>query len=396
MGRLRSTLGGSLLFVLAMGVADRPALATPYDDGGTHTIAGADSDVVISNGTTVNVVSGANVMGMNNDPFAGPAISMSGSVSTLNVSGGSIAGGDGSYVGGSAVDAADGHFNFSGGSFLGGSSSGFFAYRIGGQGADIRSFQSLTVSGGTFTGGLGWPAGSGMRIGTSGMQATAYISGGDFSSGDSPYGYSFGDGLGIYNRPASGWSAVISGGTFHGGWGTPLHAGLHLANATVDATAGNAGATLLDSDSFIRISNTFYAGALMMYGSSHATLDGGYVDWPDFHDNSILDMNGGFMTAGGNVQDNAVVNVRGGHFGRLDSPDVFSQHSVLNVYGTGLTYQDNELHGFLQDGTPVDATIWLYDNAVINLFQVPEPSSAALAAIGLISLLALRHRRGKQ
>lgn len=368
MKNLKSAFGGGLLLFLIAAV-NHPAYATSYNDGGTHTISGADSDVGISNGTTVNVVPGAAITGFSNDPFAHTAITVNDSASVLNVSGGSIRGGDGSYIGGSGLDASDGHFDFSGGTFVGGSSSGFFAYRTGGQGAEIRTFQSLSVSGGTFTGGLGWPAGSGMRLGTSGLQSTAYVSGGDFYSGDSPYGYAFGDGLAIYNRPADSWSAVISGGIFHGGWGpgTLGQPGLHLVNATVDATGGQSYATLLQVDSVMNISVGFYAGALKMYDHSIVTLNSGYIDFPDFHDTSVLKLNGGYMTGGGYVSDNPVVNLRGGHFGRLDSPESLSQQAVLNVYGTALTYQNNKLHGILQDGTPVDATIWLYDGAVINL-----------------------------
>jgi hypothetical protein len=382
--------GGLILlpFILLVAV---PARGADYSDGGTHTISGADSNVAISNGTTVNVVPGATITGVDIDPFNGlPAMTVDGT-SVLNVTGGSITGGHGSYQG-SAGLRAGGQIDISGGSFVGGSATTFLENRFAGPAADISGFQSLSISGGNFTGGLGWNAGAGMRIGS--YLSTAFISGGDFYGGDSPDGHLYGDGLAIYNRPAASWSAVISGGNFHGGWGPPplQHPGLHLVNAAVDATGGDAGATLLDG-SIMNVSDGFNAGALIMYGNSILTLNSGYINFPDFHDTSVLNMNGGFMTGGGWFYDNSVVNVRGGHFGRLDSPNLASQQAILNVYGRGLTYQNNELHGILEDGTPLDATIWLYDNAVINLYQVPEPSSFVLAAVGLIGLVVRRRRK---
>ena len=46
------------------------AHATTYNDGGTHTISGPDLDVVILNGTTVNIIAGASVMTFT--PFLDP------------------------------------------------------------------------------------------------------------------------------------------------------------------------------------------------------------------------------------------------------------------------------------------------------------------------------------
>ena len=159
-----SMLVGGLVLA-AVVAANRSAYATLYNDGGVHTIAGADSDVVISSGTTVNVVPGATVAGMSIDPFGHNAIVVNDSASVLNVTGGSITGGNGSYTGGSGLVGSDGHFDISGGSFTGGSSSVGIMNRPGGQGADIGNFQSLVISGGSFTGGVGTEAGAGLRIG---------------------------------------------------------------------------------------------------------------------------------------------------------------------------------------------------------------------------------------
>ena len=98
-GRFRGAASLIGLLILAAG---QPAQATTYSDGGTHTVSGADSNDVVSNGTTVNVVPGATVTGMNMDPGGFNGITVSGSTSALNVSGGSITGGNGSHGGGDA------------------------------------------------------------------------------------------------------------------------------------------------------------------------------------------------------------------------------------------------------------------------------------------------------
>ena len=50
---------GALLVCLLAFAGGRPSHATIYNDGGTHTISGPDSDVSIGSGTTVNIVTGA-------------------------------------------------------------------------------------------------------------------------------------------------------------------------------------------------------------------------------------------------------------------------------------------------------------------------------------------------
>ncbi|MBX7165078.1 MAG: hypothetical protein K1X74_01895 [Pirellulales bacterium] len=335
------------------------------------------------------MVTGAAITAPDVDPFAPNAMSLTGPTSVLNVSGGTIAGGSGSYAGGSGLVADGGQISISGGNFIGGDSSGFFAYRYGGFGADIYSFTSLHVSGGNFSGGIGWPGGDGMRIGLYGASNTAYISGGNFYPGNSPYGYVFGNGLSIYNTQ----HAVITGGGFYGGWNPTNRSGfgLHAANSSVDANGGYAGATLLEAGAVLHV-NGAAIGPLAMFDNAIATIKSGYVDWPDFHDSAVVNMKGGYMTGGGFIADNAVVNVRGGHFGRLDSPSDLTQNAVLNVYGMGLSFENDLLQGTLQDGTPVEAWLRVYDSATIHLFEVPEPSGFVLALAGLLGLAWFRRR----
>jgi hypothetical protein len=59
-----------------------------------------------------------------------------------------------------------------------------------------------------------------------------------------------------------------------------------------------------------------------------------------------------------------------------------------------LSFVGGQLFGTLADGTPVpDTTVFsISDNAQVNLFQVPEPSAMALAALAFASLFPLCRR----
>ena len=137
MDTLAGRFSGAFLFCVLISFGGRLARATIYNDGGTHTISGADTDVVISNGTTVNIVPGATVMpAFVYDPFGGNAIVSSGS---LNVTGGSVTGGDAKF-GGSGLVANGGYYDISGGTFQGGSSGGLTSGgEMGGAGAISRT-----------------------------------------------------------------------------------------------------------------------------------------------------------------------------------------------------------------------------------------------------------------
>jgi hypothetical protein len=136
-----------------------PAYATEYNDGGTHTISGPDTDVVITNGTTVNIVPGASITpALQYDPFGGNAVDVSSG--SLNVTGGSMTGGS-SKFGGAGLSAGRGYFDISGGTFQGGSGAGNVppignGRDIAGAGASFGAWNTLSISGGNFFGGVGW------------------------------------------------------------------------------------------------------------------------------------------------------------------------------------------------------------------------------------------------
>jgi hypothetical protein len=76
---------------------------------------------------------------------------------------------------------------------------------------------------------------------------------------------------------------------------------------------------------------------------------------------------------------------------------------VLNVFGTGLALELVNgplfdywlLHGTLQDGTPIaePAIILRFDNSVVNLHEIPEPSGVVLAGLGFAGIVVWRRRR---
>jgi hypothetical protein len=350
----------SLLAAMLTGPA---ALATDYSDGGTHTVSTPDSGIVVSNGSTVNVVPGATLTGINSDPFGQNAITVLDSASVLNVTSGTMTGGDGSHSGGSGLTAFDGHFTISGGTFIGGSSSGVDINHPGGNGASL-SFQSLSVSGGSFTGGFGFDSegGDGLRI-DSVSPNTALISGGTFTNG------------GGFNLHVTGpTTANISGGNFLG-----FHSGF------MDNSIGN-------------LSGGTFSSQTEGHNQAVLNVTNGQFNSFSMHDDTVLNVSGGTFSSSFSLFDNAVMNLTGGQIlPSLPERFILGQNSVLNIYGTGLslthlfgTFWD--LQGTLQDGTPLPtpAAVLLNDNAVVHLHTVPEPAGIMLAIFALAGFAVLK------
>lgn len=355
-----------------------PTYATNYNDGGTHTISGPDTDVVITNGTTVNIVPGASITpALQYDPFGGHAVVVS--ASSLNVTGGSMTGGS-SHVGGDGVAGA-GNFDISGGTFQGGDGSSVRA----GAGAELGG--QISISGGNFYGG----------------------------AGDTVFGALGGDGLVISSSAPN--AASISGGTFTGQPtsntdGYDLHV---TGTATVDITGGNFnyGHSAFANDAIGNISGgnfnwiqSYDNAALHVtngqfhffspYNSSVVQFSGGSSNRFELHDDSIVSMSAGNLMFGASLDGNSTLNVTGGNLVPFD-PWFMAGTSVLNVYGTGLMLEFVDpywlLSGKLQDGTTLlPTTIFRNDNSVINLHEIPEPPSFALALCGVVSLAVARRR----
>jgi hypothetical protein len=173
------------------------------------------------------------------------------SASTLNVSGGTIAGGAGSsdaFLGAApALRSIRDALNISGGSFTGGSGAVSAA-----PGALVVSPVSCTISGGTFTGGAAPSAvagmgGTGLILGGTGA---ATITGGTFNGGS---GVATGYSLGVGGAGAT----TISGGSFphgialslaHGGAVTFEGSGLAYTGGTLTGTLGGVLTTITIHD----------------------------------------------------------------------------------------------------------------------------------------------------
>lgn len=222
--------------------------------------------------------------------------------------------------------------------------------------------QNASVSGGTFTGGPGGPGmdalpGYGLRaIG----RVDVAILGGHFIAAHSALG--------------DGSTFNLSGGQFDG----PIEL---INQAVLNASNGQ-----------------FYS--LLMRDGSSAALNGGVFRFFDMHDTSVLDIYDGSIVSNSIIGGNAEINLRGGSFkSELGIENVgfdLQQNSVMNVYGMGLSFQNQLLQGTLADGTPIQLDVVLADNAVVNLIEIPEPSTTALATLGLIGLVALRWVSGRR
>ena len=141
-----------LALIVFLTVAATASAQTVYDDGGTYTISGPSGAIIVSNGTTVNVVDGAEItaaIGAAVQLNFGATLNVTGGLievtgagaailaeaSTVNISGGSV-----SAPVDVALDAADAAFanafvTISGGSLVGAS----YSLRLG------ASFGALSV-----------------------------------------------------------------------------------------------------------------------------------------------------------------------------------------------------------------------------------------------------------
>jgi hypothetical protein len=300
-------------------LASMPAGATVYNDGGTHTISGPDTDVVIGLGTTVNVAPGASVTGSAEVVFGVPATPGVSNQGTLNVTGGSITGGpaDGSAAPGVA---GSGHFSFSGGAIYGGVSSGaIFPHSGSASAAVLNGYQSLTISGGDFYGGnLGDSPGHGAEIYAT--AATATISSGNFYGGSNLLGVA--DALRIQGAPGVLPSAVISGGTFQNG-------ALRLVDATVDFIdfQGNAASLIeLESNSVADVSGgNFLNASFALWDTSALNVSGGDVYSCTLNDDAILHASGGELFAAVTLNGNSTMNLSGGQLSAVPEDFVMFQ-----------------------------------------------------------------------
>ena len=209
---MRPSLALRLLAMLVIGVAALagagPAAATFLNDAGVHTVdaLGPFDSILMSNGTTANVVAGANVMPPPSaaNGIGQPGISASGKA-TVNLLGGSIRAGDFTIIGG-----------------------------FGGIGIEA-SESSVTISGGSLRGGDNTSAGGFGGSGLEAFNSDVLINGGSILGGDHTDGTLAGAGVVLLGNS----TATITGGVINqGAIGTPLGSVLGRDEAVVDIHGG--------------------------------------------------------------------------------------------------------------------------------------------------------------
>ncbi|TVS08576.1 MAG: hypothetical protein EA423_01130 [Phycisphaerales bacterium] len=168
------------------------------------------------------------------------------------------------------------------------------------------------------------------------------------------------------------------------------------ANITTTLDATNQTMTHFNGGS-IRWIFLWHQAALEMLGGSNEEL---YVN-----NRSTADIRGGSV---GEVftYSSSVVDIRGGDIGAMR----LHGSSTINIYGMEdlelrplvplLNYIRYKLVGTLQDGSPIDAWVWLDGssgaspelNLIIQVIPLPGPAGMGLAGLG--ALCAVRRRRG--
>ncbi len=196
-----------------------------------------------------------------------------------------------------------------------------------------------------------------------------------------------GFGSGIYNTRGS--MVNVSGGNVFG-----------------DSTPGPEGSRGIQTDeSQVHISGGLVRGfggggrGLLSY-DSQISISGGVLDSVNSHTlllylGSTASITGGSLTGAGVsivAYNESVVTIRGGTF---SNGFIGYNSSVFHVYGTNLAYNpvSDLLTGVLQNGTPINLTVNLQQNAQLILHDIPEPSSMLLALFGMVGILAIRRWR---
>jgi hypothetical protein len=253
---MRPSLAQRLLAMLVIGVAALagagPAAATFLNDAGVHTVdaLGPFDSILMSNGTTANVVAGANVMPSPSatNGIGQPGISLSGK-STGNLLGGSIRAGDFTIIGG-----------------------------FGGIGIEA-SESTVTISGGSLRGGDNTSAGGFGGSGLEAFNSDVLITGGSILGGDHTAGTLTGAGVVLLGNS----TATITGGMIsQGAIGTPIGSVLGRDEAVVDIWGG------------------FFTGAFRINDNAIFNVFG--------YDFNFSGISGDFLT--GNLADGTPINVQ--------------------------------------------------------------------------------------
>jgi len=235
-----------------------------------------------------------------------------------------------------------------------------------------------------------------------------HIAGGSVRGGQQPLSGGFaGDALEMNNG-----FVIVSGGVIRGGNNTSTSGfagnGMQVLSTSVAISGGliQGGDRIGGSSGLAGVGAEIIGGSITFTGGS---IIGGANPGGDgagtglyMRSASIGVITGGSISRGGpgsqwsvQTMSTARLDIKGGTF---NGPFAIGQNSLVNVYGLGLSYSGvngDFLTGTLQDGSPIHVAVSRSDQGQLILHQVPEPSTVALAAIGLIAFagFAVRRRR---
>lgn len=132
-----------------------------------------------------------------------------------------------------------------------------------------------------------------------------------------------------------------------------------------------------------------------LFDGSTMNLSGGYVqETIDVHGSSKLYFSGGEIFDSLTCHEFGTAHVSGGTiYGDLGTHLRVRDSGTIHVYGYGLAMADQWLTGSLADGSSISIPTEIFDNGQILLHEVPEPSTAVLAGLGLLLATMFIHRR---
>ena len=180
--------------------------------------------------------------------------------------------------------------------------------------------------------------------------------------------------------------------------------------------APDAGADVIYDNGLVNDLSTYQSGSAQVIdgpGGAITTLNvlpGGEIQFDLLADqNSIVNVSGGVIRDDLTAAGFSVLTVSGGQIGA--GPNALGNGRVIVLgnfnfaygdYDSGSGLADQFLTGTLADGTTIGNQIFIYDDAIVTLAPapdvtpVPEPSTFALSALGLLTLGSVGWRRRRR
>jgi len=165
-------------------------------------------------------------------------------------------------------------------------------------------------------------------------------------------------------------------------------------NSRADIYGGSIRSVVAQSYSQVTIHSGSTAGKIFAYNNSQVTISGGLVELQILaYDSSQMDILGGDIAPEIFAKDLSWLTFFGTDFaidGRSVYPGEFARKfAISGIDRRGKSYLTGEITGTLADGSELESTFYIYDNANIT-FAIPEPAAFLLLAMG--ATLLRKHR----